>query len=289
MFDLYAEITRRMIAELEKGRIPWQKPWTDGTELAISHATGKPYSLLNQILLGFRPGEYLTFRQCGEEGGHVRRGEKAAMIVFSKWIDKRGGTVTILPDGSEQREQIPILKYYSVFHIDQCEGIAPRFSRPVEHPASPDAQAEGLIHGYVARSGLTFLTLPGHRAFYRPKDDTVVVPEISQFTSTAEYYSTAFHELTHSTGHPSRLNRPMTGFTLNSRETYGKEELIAEMGAAFLVALTGLETPDSFRNSAAYLQGWLKALRDDKRLIVSAGGAAQKAVELILGPSGNEA
>ena len=282
MFDLYAEITNRMIAELSAGRIPWIKPWRGEHSMAISHTTGKPYSLLNQIMLHWRPGEYITFKQCTDEGGKVRRGEKGKMIVFWKWVDKKDGDVILMPDGREVIEQIPILKYYTVFHIDQCDGILPKWDKPAAESVQPDAHAEQIIADYVARSGVTFTAKSSSDAFYRPSDDLVVVPEISQYANVAEYYSTAFHELTHSTGHPSRLRR-ITDVAAFGSEQYSKEELVAEMGSAFLVSIAGLETRESFRNSAAYIQGWLKALNDDKRLVVAAGGAAQKAVEYIMG------
>lgn len=282
-FDLYAEITNRMITELSAGRIPWQKPWRGENDLAISHTTGKPYSFLNQMLLRFRPGEYLTFKQCADEGGRVRSGEKGHMIVFWKWVEKKDGDVILMPDGRKVIEQIPILKYYTIFHLDQCNGIKPRWEKPADGPApAPDAHAEQIIRDYVARSGVTFISRPGNQAFYRPSDDTVVVPALSQYDNVAEYYSTSFHELTHSTGHSSRLNR-ITDIAAFGSEQYSKEELCAEMGSAFLVSIAGLETRDSFRNSAGYVQGWLRALNDDKRLVVAAAGAAQKAVELIVG------
>lgn len=286
--DLYTEITDRMIAELSAGRIPWQKPWRGEDSLAISHTTGKPYSFLNQMLLRFRPGEYLTFRQCSDEGGKIRRGEKGHMIVFWKWVDKKSGDMILMPDGREVIEQIPILKYYTVFHIDQTDSIKPRWEKPVTSPAVPDDKAEKILRDYVSRSGVTFVSRRGSQAFYRPSDDTIVVPEIGQFISTAEYYGAAFHEAAHSTGHPSRLNR-ITNVAAFGSEEYSKEELTAEMGAAFLVSIAGLETASSFRNSAAYIRGWLQALQDDKRLVVAAAGAAQKAVEYILGNKEAEA
>ncbi len=282
MFDLYTEITDRMIAELSAGRIPWRKSWHGEHDLAISRTTGKPYSFLNQMLLRFRPGEYLTFKQCNDEGGKIRRGEKGHMIVFWKWVDKKDGDVILMPDGREVVEQVPILKYYTVFHIDQTDSIKPKWTKPVTDPVQPDEKAERIIRDYVARSGVKFIAQNGSQAFYRPGDDKVVVPAISQYDNVAEYYSTGFHELTHSTGHPSRLNR-ITNVAAFGSEDYSKEELVAEMGSAFLVSIAGLETRESFRNSAGYIQGWLQALQNDKRLVVAAAGAAQKAVEYILG------
>ena len=276
-FDIYATITERIIAELENGTVPWHKPWV-GTGGAISHVTGRPYSFLNQLLLG-RPGEWLTFRQCADEGGHVKKGAKARFVVFWKWLE--GDKIVKLPDGSETKEQIPFLRYYNVFHIDQCEGISPKWDKPVEHPAEPDEAAEAIIAGYIARSGVKLNRTKGDRAFYSPATDTITVPCMEQFSETAEFYSTLYHEAIHSTGHASRLNRLTS--TAFASESYSQEELVAECGAAYLLHAVGLETPASFRNNAAYLRGWLKALHDDKRLIVRAAGQAEKAVRYILG------
>ena len=274
--DLYQEVTNRIMEQLENGIIPWEKPWISAGN-AVSHATGKPYSLLNQMLLG-RPGEYVTFNQCQQEGGKVRKGEKSSMVVFWKWIEEKD------PD-TEEVKQIPFLRYFSVFHVDQCEGISPRFrtseALPVD-PAEANDAAEDIIADYLHRSGEHLVSRESSEAFYQPATDTVVLPMRKQFADTAEYYSTAFHEMVHSTGHKTRLDRlEKTAFF--GSEAYSKEELIAEIGAATLVNAAGLETSSSFRNSAAYIQNWLKVLRDDKRFIVSASGKAEKAVALILG------
>ena len=171
-----------------------------------------------------------------------------------------------------------------MFHIDQCEGIAAKHQIDSPRPSGAEANeaAQQIVDGYVDRSGITLKHEEGDRAFYRPSSDMVVVPEISQFKSTAEYYSTLFHELTHSTGHASRLDRLVKAAFFGT-ESYSKEELVAEIGAATLVNHVGLETVSSLRNSAAYIQNWLKVLKDDKRFIVSAAGKAEKAVQLILG------
>lgn len=165
----------------------------------------------------------------------------------------------------------------------QCEGISSRWSASAV-PASdlqPDAVAETVIKDYVDRSGVHLTVTESDKAYYQPSIDTVVVPQLSQYQRVEEFYSTEFHELVHSSGHNSRLNRIADVATFGSHE-YSKEELVAELGSAFLVNHCGLESEASFRNSAGYIQGWLKALRDDKRLIVSAAGAAEKAVSLIL-------
>ena len=270
--SIYEVITNRIIGELEQGVIPWYKPWIASGQ-AISHVTGKPYSLLNQMLLG-RGGEYVTFKQVQDEGGRVKKGAKAQMVVFWKWIEQED-------EETKEKKKIPYLRYFNVFHIDQCEGIKAKHAEPLPQAVEPDAAAEAIIADYLKRSGVRLIREEGNRAFYRPSSDSVTLPLIDQFRNTAEYYGTAFHELTHSTGHESRLNRLHTVAAFGS-EDYSKEELIAEIGAAALVNHAGLETADSFKNNTAYIQNWLQALRNDKRFIVSVAGKAEKAVNLIL-------
>ena len=271
--DIYKEVSDRIIAEMEHGVIPWQKPWI-ASGSCISYATGKPYSLLNQMLLG-KAGEYATFKQIRQAGGRVRKGEKAHMVVFWAWLEQKD-------DETGETKEVPFLRYYNVFHIDQCDGIAARHTKPVPCAANADQTADNIIAGYVAREGVHLNHEAGDRAFYRPSTDSITLPHMAQFAATTEYYSTAFHELTHSTGHSKRLNRlDKTAFF--GSEAYSKEELVAEIGAAALVNASGLETSGSFRNSAAYIQNWLSVLRNDKRFIVSAAGKAEKAVNLILG------
>ncbi len=272
-FDIYTEITERIIAEMEQGQIPWRKPWMTAG-LAISHTTGKPYSLLNQMLLG-RAGEYLTFKQVRAEGGRVRKGEKARMVVFWKWLEKED-------EETGETTQIPFLKYYNVFHIDQCEGISAKYAQKLTETANADETAEKIISDYVQREGVQMINEQGNAAYYQPATDKIVLPLMKQFAKTAEYYSTAFHEMVHSTGHMKRLARLEAPAHFGS-EDYSKEELIAEIGSSALVFYCGLETPHSFRNNAAYIQNWLSVLKNDKRLIVSAAGKAEKAFNYILG------
>lgn len=274
--SVYQLVTDRIIAELKKGNIPWKKPWTGIRSGAYSRSTGKPYSVLNQMLL-MKPGEYLTYKQAQAAGGTIKKGEKSQIVVFWKPLEVTKEN----DDGSSTKEMIPILKYYNVFHIDQCEGVKPRFTQEDFRPANPITEAEAVLSCYSKRCGCSIRNERQDRAFYRPSTDCIVLPMREQFPQIAEYYSTAFHEATHSTGHTSRLNRLNTSAFFGS-EDYSKEELIAEMGSAILMNELGIETPDTFRNSAAYIQGWLKALKDDSRLIVSAAGKAEKAVRLIL-------
>ena len=272
--DIYSEVTDRIMEQMEQGVIPWQKPWV-ACGKAISRTTGKPYSLLNQMLLG-RPGEYLTFKQCQEAGGKVKKGEKSQMVVFWKWIETED-------EETGEKKEVPFLRYYNVFHIDQCEGIIAKHTTETAFPdgAAADEAAQGIIADYLNREKVRLSHQEGDRAFYRPATDEIVLPLMKQFNSTAEYYSTAFHEIAHSTGHEKRLNR-LEKIAFFGFDAYSKEELIAEIGAAALVSHARLETDRSFRNNAAYIQNWLKVLKDDKRFIVSAAGKAEKAVSLIL-------
>lgn len=274
--DIYAEITNRIIDQMEQGTIPWQKPWV-ASGSCVSYATGKPYSLLNQMLLG-RAGEYATYQQVQAAGGYVRRGEKAHMVVFWKFLEKED-------EETGEVKEIPFLRYYNVFHIDQCEGLKPRHVEALPQSAEANQKAEAIICDYLKSSGVKLNHQQGDRAFYRPSTDSITLPLLAQFKETAEYYSTAFHELIHSTGHAKRLNR-IAGTAYFGSEAYSKEELIAEIGASALVNASGLETAASFRNNAAYVQNWLQVLKSDKRFIVSASGKAEKAVALILGSAG---
>ena len=272
--DIYAAVTDRIIAQMEQGIIPWQKPWVSAGK-AISHATGKPYSLLNQMLLQ-RPGEYITFKQCQEAGGKVKKGAKSSMVVFWKWIEQED-------EDTGETKEVPILRYYNVFHIDQCEGIRAKYTQESAFPdgASTVETTQEIIYDYLEREGVKMTHTEGDRACYKPSTDEIVLPLRKQFVSTAEYYSTVFHELTHSTGYPSRLNR-LNRAAFFGTEEYSKEELVAEIGAAALINHCGMESSSSFRNNTAYIQNWLSVLRGDKRFIVSAAGKAEKAVSLIL-------
>lgn len=302
MFDIYAAVTDRIIAELEKGQIPWEKPWVSAVatktstrtamtpdqirRTAYSRSTGRPYSILNQIMLG-KPGEYMTFKQCQEAGGKVKKGEKSHMVVFWKFIPvEQENPLT----GEKETKELPFLRYYNVFHIDQTEGVKPRKLTEPKLPENtdgpkpafnPDDEAERIAADYLSRTGVTLVHVAGDNACYVPALDMVQLPKLEQFKHRAEYYSTKFHELAHSTGHKSRLDRLSKTAMFGSAE-YSKEELVAEISSAAILNHLGMETGSSFRNSAAYVQSWLKALKNDKRMIVSAAGKAEKAVALIL-------
>ena len=275
--DVYEEVTNRILTALENGVAPWAKPWEGGdTFSAISHATGKAYSFMNQLLLG-KPGEYLTFNQVKEAGGKVKKGAKSKMVVFWKWIEKKEDPT----DPEKVTSSIPFLRYFNVFHIDDVEGVKPKWGdKGKRFETSPIEAGEKVFTDYTTREGITVSIGDSAQAYYRPSTDTIRLPGLDQFKEASEYYSTAFHEATHSTGHEKRLNRLSKQAAFG--DDYSKEELVAELGSCFICATLGIDTDTSFRNSAAYLNGWLSALANDRKLIVSAAGAAEKAANLIL-------
>ena len=278
--NVYQMVTDRIIAELEKGRIPWEKPWTSGNPNgAFNRITKKPYSLLNQILLG-RDGEWMSFKQVQELGGHVKRGEHASFVVFWKMQEVSETN----EDGEIEIKHIPLLRYYNVFHISQTEGIEPLHKEELKD-VEPIDSAEKLLNNYIDREGIILESSISNRAYYSPSTDSIHLPMIGQFERTEEYYSTALHEATHSTMKESRCNREQERkgkLVAFGSEEYSKEELVGELGSASIMNRLGLEPVHSFRNSTAYIQSWIKALQNDTKMIVSAGSRAEKAVEYIL-------
>lgn len=280
-FDIYQMITDRIIEQLENGVIPWRKPWT-GAGPAYNRVSGKCYSLANQILLPER-GEWATFKQWQEAGGHVKKGEKASFCIFWKLYEKKKKDAS----DDEKPEYLPVLRYYNVFHISQVEGVEAKKAEGEPHRIKGiellhDSGADAIITNYIQRTGIKMTEKLGSRAFYSPTTDAVTVPEKAQFENQHEWYSTCFHELVHSTGHPDRLNRLEKGAKFGSA-SYSKEELTAEIGAAALMNLCELEQPQTFENTAAYIDSWLTVLRQDKKAIISAASRAEKAMNFILG------
>lgn len=275
--NVYEIVTERILEALKNGIIPWERQWTGVRDGAFSRATGRPYSLLNQMLLG-KPGEWLTYKQAQEAGGQVRKGEKGSIVVFWKMEDRAEKDSAT---GELKIKQFPILRYYHVFHIDQCENIMPKYKEPVFTPLDPIAEADAILSDYSHRCKCPIIHEKSNRAYYSPGLDEIHLPLMEQFNKQAGYYSVAFHESVHSTGHKTRLNR----LDENSRfgnEVYSKEELVAEIGSAIIMHELGIETDDSFRNNTAYIQNWLHVLKDDPKMVVLASGKAEKAVRLIL-------
>lgn len=294
-FDAYQMATDRITALLEKGIKPWAQPWTSAKACAWSGNDGRVYSFVNQMLLAdpdkeyktlgevFQDvrGEWLTFKQAQDRGGHVKKGAKGRKVVFYKLLDKPTGKQD--ENGEEEVDHIPMLKCYTVFHIRDCEGIEQKYHLNGDKlfDFTADTTAEEIAADYIKREGINYSKVQGDKAYYSPSIDTVVTPLPEQFKDSTEYYSTLFHELTHSTGHKNRLDRLDKCAAFGS-ETYSTEELVAEIGSASILATLGIETPGTLNNSAAYCKNWLKALKNDKKMIVVASARAEKAIRMIL-------
>lgn len=278
--NVYELVTNRIIEQLENNIIPWEKPWSGTIDGAFNRVSKKPYSILNQMLLKYN-GEYATFKQWQELGGHIRKAEKSEIIVFWKMYPIKEKQ----DDGTEIIKTIPLLKYINVFHISQVDGVEP-LKQKVTHDIEPIEKAEKILNDYWNRENITIKHVKGDKAFYSPMFDKIQLPLFEQFKQSEEYYSTAFHESVHSTMKTSRCNRQedRKGKVVSfGSEEYSKEELVAEVGSAQLMNIVGIETTKSFRNSTAYIQSWLKVLRNDNKFIVSASSKAEKAVNYILG------
>lgn len=268
--NVYEIVTEKIIRQLEKGMIPWRQPWMNGG--AVNWKTQKAYRGINAFLL--EPGEYATFKQIQEAGGKVKKGASSHIVVFWKWIEKED-------QESGETETVPFLRYYRVFHIEtQVDGLgSKRDAVTFDHDSI--AEAEAITKGY--RNGPDF-TFTSGQAVYSPTFDRINVPPLHDFEMAEEFYSTLFHEMVHSTGHKKRLARPgvITQSVAFGDEVYSKEELVAEMGAAMLCGVSGIDN-NTIKNSASYIQSWLRSLKEDHRLVVQAAAQAQKASDYILG------
>ena len=285
---VYEIVTARIVEMLQQGTIPWRKPWRADAGEPRNVISGKAYRGINVFLLSAMPFAspyWLTYRQATERGGSVRKGSKGTPVVFWRWNkpgeqgqgrEEQSGTDE--QADTSQRRGAPLLRYYTVFNVEQCEGI--------EAPAAtartfqPIAECERIVSAMTKPPRIEH---QGAQAFYRPSSDTVVTPRPELFDSPALYYSVLFHELTHSTGHESRLARKgITDAAMFGSHEYSREELIAEMGAAFLCGTAGIEAA-TLQDSTAYLANWIKTLQGDSRLVVTAAAQSQKAADLILG------
>lgn len=319
--EIAKRVVDRMVEAINtEGYLPWVKPWGRGsngkryvevidghTEITIPvrhwSRNGRPYNGLNILLLGMsgKTGEWITFNQCRKEGGHINKGAKGREIVYWNMIRKESEELD--DEGNKKIITIPVLKYFTVFNVKDDTDLEEKHHpdpivvkmqqshwEPVEgddEAPALDPAAEAIIAGYVARCQTLRLhnTEYSDRAYYRPSTDEVVVPNVTQFAEIGEYYSTTFHELGHSTGHSSRLNR-FTGKSASAAwgdENYSREELVAEIAAASILNTLGLESGNSFRNSAAYVKSWSEHIKNDPMMFVTAASRAEKAIDLILG------
>ncbi len=275
--DVYAIITEKIMEKLEQGTVPWRKPWTDAG-IPTNLVSKRPYRGINLMLLamaGYEYNVFLTSKQLKEIGGSIKSDEKPHLVVYYNYSDKEHE-----PDEEDtEPKKRAILRYYTVFNIAQCENIPenliPTFSRDIK----PIVACEKIVEGMPHKPKLQHKE---QRAYYDPLKDYVNMPKIQSFESSDAYYSTLFHELVHSTGHHSRLNRQgLIEMSEFGAEAYSQEELVAEIGSCFLQSYVGIQ--EEFEQSTAYIQGWLEKLKNDRRFIFMASTAAQKAVDYILG------
>jgi antirestriction protein ArdC len=276
--DTYELVTRRIIAKLEAGTIPWKHFASSPLAQPKNLVSKKPYRGINHFLLsGLKYGSeyWLTYKQAQDLGGFVKKGEKGELIVFWKFLD-------VEDKETGETKQIPFLRHYYVWDVEQCEGIDyAKLGEQTERTNNPIETAERIIDGVPNLPRLVIDGTP--KAFYSPGEDFVHMTERSACVSDSAYYDTLFHELTHATGHKSRLDR-MEGDTAWCKfgsKPYANEELVAEMGAAMLCAEAGI-FQETEENSAAYIANWLTKLENDNRLVVHAATKAQKAADYIL-------
>lgn len=288
--DVYARVTDRIVEDLARGVRPWAKPWTApaGQERARItlplRSNGTLYRGINVLLLwgaaldqGFSAPMWMTYRQAQELGGQVRKGESGSLVVFANRVTK----TEIGDDGTDVEREIPVMKGYTVFNVEQIDGLPERFSpRPAPLPGpGPVLQPHQVAEAFFAATGAVFRH-GGGQAFYAPAHDVIQLPPVAAFRDAEAYASTKGHELIHWTGHPSRNARAFgKRFGDNA---YAFEELVAELGAAFLCAHLGV-TPEIREDHAAYLSHWLRVLQQDKRAIFSAATHAQRAVDYLQG------
>jgi antirestriction protein ArdC len=281
--ELYDQITATILAKLEEGVVPWHQPWAGG-QPPTSMSTGKPYRGINAFLLTFSQyGSpwWGTYKQISERGGQVRKGEKSTVVVFWKRLVV-DTTEAERAAGAGRKKIIPMLRHFNVFNACQADGLPERFYGAQDRGEGfdPLTEAEAVLEGYSDGPEVTY---GGSRACYDPTADLIHLPEREAFESAEGFYSTAFHECIHSTGHKTRLARPNIGQPHVFGDTeYSKEELVAEMGCAMLAGHAGI-AQDTLEQSAAYIGNWLRALRDDKKLLVQAAAQAQRAADHVLG------
>ena len=276
---VYEKMTNLIIKKMEEGTVPWKRPWNGKAARLGEHhnaQTGKPYRGANAILThltGFESPQWLTYKQAQDQGCQVRRGEIGTPILFwGSYEKKKKGQ-------DEQAESILFVRYYTVFNAQQIEGMEDELADTQEViQFNPIERADKLLREFADAPQIVH---EKQRAYYNKIDDLINMPRKNSFHSIEEYYSTLFHELGHSTGHKSRLNRKSLN-TINSfgSHSYSKEELVAEISSAFLCSMASI-SEKTIDNQAAYIEGWLEVLKKDSRLFVQAAQQAQKAVDYI--------
>ena len=289
--DRYQQITDKVIAALESGLVPWQSPVGKGKQLAYNYVSGNAYRGVNFFLLNFmRPhtqSAYLTFNQAKTLGGNVRKGAKSQKVYFFKMLyrDANGrslsdGQAQALKDKGVKLDGTPFLRSTPVFSVEDVEGIDFNLPAVDTFDHDPIEAAENFVA--AIKNGPAITTASNRANFYQPARDTIVMYPRDRYKTVDAYYHTPFHELTHATGHADRLNREgITEVIQHGSPKYAREELTAEMGGAFLCALTGVDP--NIDNTAAYIGSWLQALKNDKMLVYKAAAQAQKALDFLSG------
>jgi len=274
---VYEVITERILTQLEKGVVPWRRPW----ELVESKnvATGKKYRGVNSITLP--GGLFATFKQVKALGGHVKKGAHGFPVVFFSFPSGKEGEEEHEEETEKKGRKAPIIRYYHVFRLEDCEGIdLGPFQADEGKTASVEA-AETIVQEMPNRP--TIIEKSSGEAYYCPSTDTVQIPSRSQFPKIEEFYSTLFHELSHSTGHADRLGRKtLTAAAAFGSSAYGKEELVAEFSASFLCGTAKIDNT-TIKNSASYIDSWKRVIKADSKLVLQAAGMGQKAADYILG------
>ena len=290
--DVYSIVTERILDALDAGVVPWRQSWRGGAAcIPKSLSTRKPYRGVNVWLLtmsaqaaGFQSPYWVTYKKAQSLGGQVRKGEKSTLVVFWKQGEKEVTDDT----GTVEKKSYFMLRYYRVFNLDQCDGLDPE-KLPVD--AAPDVDETVLDFKPIAACQHIIDNMPNRpaidhdnqrAAYYRPSTDSVHMPDKQHFETETGYYNVLFHELGHSTGHQSRLDRKKFAVAAFGSSTHGKEELVAEFCACMLCGVAGIDTA-TIDNSAAYIASWSRAIRDDRKLVVMAASAGQKAADYIRG------
>jgi len=271
MKDVFQVVTDRILNQLQKGVIPWRRTWSSNGP--TSYQTNKEYQGINALILQdtFKSPYWITFRQCQKLGGCIRAGEHGSPIVFVDRLVKEETKA----DGTIKTRLIPFLKYYTVFNWEQTKNLPEKV--PVERDNSTIPSAEEVLRRRSPSMGYH-----SSQPHYSPSDDTIYLPDLDQFESSAEYYSVAFHELTHWTGGRHRLARPEIVSYHMGTDIRSREELTAEMGAAFFCQICALDSPETMENTTAYIQSWLGVLKGNPKWVLQASKQARAAVEFVL-------
>ena len=286
--DVYTSVTNKIIADLEKGNLTWLKPWESkdfgGCVSLPLRSDGQPYQGINVLNLwgaavgkGYTRPVWMTFKKAKELGGQVKKGEKGTLVVYASSFEKS----EINDEGEETTSTIPFLKGYTVFNVEQINGLPEKFYETPSRLEDTRVRMEAVEQFIINTKAI--IQHGGNKAFYSPSHDFIQMPPSQSFRDIESYYAILAHELTHWTNHPSRLDRQF-GQKRFGNTSYAMEELVAEIGSAFLCAALGI-TPETREDHAAYIQSWLTVLKKDKRAIFTAASHAQRATDYLCGLS----